>query len=387
MDPKTVRARLKALVAGIIIAVLVIGLVNTRIPSQTDGAGKADYGYVYSGAKAEAVDFVRANLTDSSILVFGSSEFSTPADTVPQVPSQVFGLHNYGVKPMLLGEAFDQALWAAIALGAYASTPIPRNRVVLIVGPGQYTDGGLDNATFKERFSRPLYARFCQNEKIPDGVKSYVRNRLRHQGIDEATIRAGAAEDPISMLNMVLYDFVDDLRIRRDLVEVREKGMEFPTEPYALPNWQSLMYEAYQTGKEKGADNEWGLDDTFYNKQLKPQLAALKDSRSEETYTDTMEYVDLKCFLDVADFCGLESLVVIEPVCGPYYDHIGISKEVREGCYQKIRDEVANHPSARIADFSDREYEPYFLFDIVHFGCTGWVSAELSIYEFAEGGI
>jgi D-alanine transfer protein len=89
----------------------------------------------------------------------------------------------------------------------------------------------------------------------------------------------------------------------------------------------------------------------------------------------------------VADFCGLESLVVIEPVCGPYYDHIGISKEVREGCYQKIRDEVANHPSARIADFSDREYEPYFLFDIVHFGCTGWVSAELSIYEFAEGGI
>ena len=73
MDPRTVRARLRALVVGIIIAVLVIGLVTSRIPSQTDGAGQADYGYVYSGAKAEAVDFVRANLTESSILVFGSS--------------------------------------------------------------------------------------------------------------------------------------------------------------------------------------------------------------------------------------------------------------------------------------------------------------------------
>ena len=174
MDPRTVRARLRALVAGIIIAVLVIGLVTSRIPSQTDGAGQADYGYVYSGAKAEAVDFVRANLTESSILVFGSSEFSTPADTVPQVPSQVFGLHNYGVKPMLLGEAFDQALYNILGKTEYdryqRSTALGQNRRLPDALQVQFLfsnidfDWDKDHSTFKSQTVLPLIV--CGSKQV-----------------------------------------------------------------------------------------------------------------------------------------------------------------------------------------------------------------------------
>jgi D-alanine transfer protein len=46
----------------------------------------------------------------------------------------------------------------------------------------------------------------------------------------------------------------------------------------------------------------------------------------------------------------------------------------------------AHGASAKLADFSDREYEKYFLFDIVHFGWTGWIDVEQAIYEFAKGG-
>ena len=65
---------------------------------------------------------------------------------------------------------------------------------------------------------------------------------------------------------------------------------------------------------------------------------------------------------------------------------IGIGKDKRAAAYDRIREVVARHPSARLADFSDHEYEPYYLFDIVHFGWTGWIDAEKALYEFATEG-
>ena len=40
-------------------------------------------------------------------------------------------------------------------------------------------------------------------------------------------------------------------------------------------------------------------------------------------------------------------------------------------------------PEAEIADFSDREYVKYYLYDIVHFGTLGWTDANEAVYEFA----
>ena len=51
---------------------------------------------------------------------------------------------------------------------------------------------------------------------------------------------------------------------------------------------------------------------------------------------------------------------------------------------RRVRAVVADHEGAKLADFSDREYERYFLYDIVHFGWTGWIDVEQSIYEFAQ---
>ena len=47
---------------------------------------------------------------------------------------------------------------------------------------------------------------------------------------------------------------------------------------------------------------------------------------------------------------------------------------------------VAGHASAELADFTSHEYEKYFLYDIVHFGWTGWIDVEEAIYRFAKGG-
>lgn len=383
MKPRILHQRLIAVAIGVSIAVLVVAATRLMLPSQSATNKKIDYGYVYSGAKSSSAQFVLANMRDDSLLMLGSSEFSTPASTVAQVPAQVFGTTNYGVKPMLVGEAFDQALWHTIALGSLSRSKIPRNKVVLVVSLGEYTDGGLDNASFKERFSFSLYRGFCSNANITPEVRDYVLRRLVEQGIDETTLRAAESSDPIAAIDTTVLSFMDDLRLRGQLGDVRSQGIPMAEGMVANPNWYVLRQEALQEAMRRSTTNEWGAEDGFWTRELEPALPKLKDARAGETYTKTPEYEDLNMFLTLCDLTGIEPLVVIEPCMGPYYDYIGITVQTRASAYQRIRDVVTAHPTARLADFSDREYEKYFLFDIVHFGWTGWIDAERAIYDFA----
>ena len=387
MDTKTLHRRLRALVVGVAVAACVVAATFVVLPAQDAHADDVDYGYVYSGAKSSSVPFVKANLGDDSLLVLGSSEFSTPARVVPQVPAAAFGTHNYGVRLMLVGEAFDQCLWDTIAMGALAKGGVPQNKVALIVGLGMFTDGGLDASTFSTRFSYSLYRAFCANDQIPADVRAKVRQRLLEQGVDETTVRAGDPQDPLAAIDATVLDAMDDLKLRNELGEVRSSGIDLAAGPVETPDWEALRQQALEDAQRMSTTNDWGVEDDFYTKQLEPALDSLAGARADETYSDTPEYDDLELFLQVCDACGIEPLVVIEPTLGPYYDHIGITAQTRAAAYQRIRDVVAAHSSARLADFSANEYEKYFLFDIVHFGWTGWVDTERALYEFAMGGV
>ena len=386
MKPQFLHSRLRALAIGVLAALCIVGAVFLLFPSQTQMLAGKDYGYVYSGVKSSSVDFVEAAMDDESLLVFGSSEFSTPRRLVPQVPAAVFGDTDYGLHMMLVGEAFDQSLWHAIALGAYGQAGIPQNKAVIIVAPGWFTDGGQDADTFQTRFSYSLYQRFCNNDQVPDEAREYVRSRLEAMGVSSEQLDAARPTLPQDYLNGLVFSALDDLKLRQGLLDVRDKGADaVDSEPPAVPDFKSLRTEAEATGQEMSTTNDWGLEDSFYTEQLEPVFDDLKDSRAGETYSDTPEYDDLACFLDIAEACGIQTLVVISPEMGPYYDHIGIDASTRAGCYDRIRSIVAAHNAAELADFSDKEYEKYFLYDIVHFGWTGWIDVEQAIYRFAKG--
>ena len=386
MEPRLLHTRLIALLAGVVVAVCAIVGVSAALPGQAVSDPGTDYGYVYSGVKSQSVAFAKSAMTDESLLVFGSSELSTPKSVVPQVPVAVFGENDYGLRCMLVGEAYDQSLWHAIALGAYAQDGVPRDKVVLIVSPGWFVDGGMDAETFNTRFSYSLYAGFCANDQVPDEAKRYVRERLASLGVDETQVDANAGSMPQDFLNRIVLGAIDDLKIRQGLPEVREKGIPLAQSPDgtpAVPDFEALREQAEADGAAMSTTNDWGVEDTFYTTRLEPALEDAADSRADETYSDTPEYDDLDCFLDVAEACDIEVLLVISPVMGPYYDYIGISAETRAQCYDGIRAVAADHANVRVADFSDREYEKYFLYDIVHFGTVGWADVDAALYEFA----
>ena len=386
MNARLLHTRLIALAVGVALAVCAIAGVSASLPAQAQADPQTDYGYVYSGTKSASVAFAQAAMTDESLLVFGSSELSTPASLVPQVPAAVFGANDYGLRLMLVGEAYDQSLWHAIALGAYAREGVPRGKAVLIVGPGWFVDGGIDAETFGTRFSYSLYAGFCANGDIPSDVREYVRDRLLSLGVDETQVQANAGSLPQDALNAAVFGAIDDLKLRAGLADVRAGGMPLAEGPVTAPDFAAMRKQALADGAAMSTTNDWGVEDGFYTNRLAPVLADAEGSRTGETYSDTPEYDDLACFLDVASACGIEVLVVIGPVMGPYYDHIGISAATRAACYDRIRAIAAAHDGVQLADFSDREYEKYFLYDIVHFGTLGWTDVNEAVYGFAMGG-
>jgi D-alanine transfer protein len=387
MDPHRLHTRLAAVAVGCALAAVAVGALFALYPAQASVNEDLDYGYVYSGAKSSSVEFLDAAMDEDSLLVLGSSEFSTPSSLVPQVPSALFGQANYGVDLMLVGEAYDQSLWQAIALGAIAGSDggVPRNKVVLVVSPGWFADGGMDADTFQTRFSYTLWSAFCANPDVSDETKAYVAARLEAYGIDETTVEAGLGTLVTDSLNNLVLQAFDDLKLRRELVAVRAKGTERDADAAVEePDFAALREAALADAAERTTTNDWGVEDAFWTTQLEPVLELAAGTRAGETYSQTPEYDDLACFLEVAEACGVEVLVVVEPVMGPYYDLIGIDEQTRAGCYERIR-AVVEAAGAQIADFSDREYERYFLYDIVHFGWTGWVDVAEAVYDFAVG--
>ena len=378
----TARIVLPATIAGLIVFAALVVALNAVLPAQGYVGSSRNFGYACSGAKSASVEFNTTASSENSYLVFGSSELATSASRIGTVPANVFGTSDYGFDLTYIGEAYDQSLWHAIAAGAYAESA-GNDKVILIISPTWFEDGGVDNDTFGLRFSYSLYSAFCSNESISEESKDYVARRLAEQGIDEATIQAARKELPQDYLNDAVLQAQDDLALRADLAELRDEGLNQAGREEPDMSFEELREEALAQAQAGSTNNSWGMEDAFYAENIEGRLDELKDMHADETYSDTPEYDDFTFFLKVCGEVGLEPLVVISPVQGDFFDLEGISTDVREYCYERVRS-ICENMDVEYADFSDREYEDYFLYDIVHFGWTGWVDVEEAIYDYVS---
>lgn len=374
----------KALVIGVVLFCLIVAAVYAVLPQQNSIDQGKNYGYVYSGAKSASVPFAVASAPHDAMLLFGSSELSTSSSLVPQVPAVVFGEHNYGLDLVFVGEAYDQSLWQGIAAAAYAPW-VENKKVAIIVSPTWFENGGIDNETFKLRFSYSLYRAFCDNPQVSQMSKDYVATRLAEQGIDATTINAGLRTMPYDYLNDAILSAMDDLKLRADLQEVRERGLEKSDADgnnEAL-SFADLRFQALIDAQNACSNNDWGIDSAYWSAHLEGKLDALQGNIDDETFADTPEYDDFAACLRIMNEVGFEPLVIVSPLHGEAYDLLGADLVDREACYERIRT-IAQEAGAEVADFSDREYETYFLHDIVHFGWLGWVDVEEALYDFAN---
>lgn len=331
--------------------------------------------------------------TENSIPVFGSSELD--ASDAVGFPPTLFHNGASDFNMILIGRGFMENLHHAISLGAMADD-IPGRKVVLILSPQWFRGSDLGSEAYASRFSERMYSQFLKNRNISEVTKQKITDRVKALLVSDSVqlerveeyeeVYLGKSISPIRHLRLTLYDaFMDE----KQLLTLVKESMDVSVQSEAPVHvgdidFEKLMDDAVKAGEEACTNNKLYVYDEYFDMYIKDVLEEKRDSEIGNSYLDSPQYADFCLFLDVCKETGIEPLVVSVPVNGYWYDWIGFAKEGRQGYYQKIRD-ICGEYDVKLADFSDKEYEPYFLKDIMHMGWKGWVYFDEAVYRFSQG--
>jgi len=334
---------------------------------------------------------------DGSIPVFGSSELYARDDV--SFPSVLFQNGNSDFNMILNGAGYKQSLYHAVNIAALEGL-MPGRKAVLILSPQWFSLEGISSSMYSSRFSERLYARFIKNQKLSWELRASISQRTRTLLAEDPQQLARVERydrvylqhslNPVDYLGQAVYDAFMDKKAEFELLRLirdQEISFTFDGKPVRAEtiDFASLMEKAAQAGEEACTNNNFGVYDFYYDEYISDKLEDYRDSYQEGNgYSASPEYEDLTLFLRVCRETGVEPLIISVPVNGRWYDWLGFPKEERETYYQNIRDICAAY-NVQLADFSDREYELYFLKDIMHMGWKGWVNLDEAIYKYYQG--
>lgn len=374
-----------AIIGAVVAAGCVVAALFAWLPAQSAVDPNRVYDYVSNNTKTESVAFTEASADASTYYVFGSSELDTMPPLVSSVPDVVFRESNCGMQFTYVGTAYDQSLFHTVSVGAYAPG-MQNKKVVIIVSPQWFTDGGQEPGIAKMRFSYSLYREFCDNDAVSESTKSYVRQRLLEEGIDSSQVDAAYRSNPVAAVDDAVYAGMADLKLRKQLIDMRDiydPAIDISKLP--APDFVAIRARALAQAQSACTNNDYGVYDSYWTANIAPRYDALANTMANETLTDTPEYDDFSCLLDICSECGLDPYIVIAPVNGKWYDYTGLSKNVRDAYYERVTDICDAHGVAYL-DMSSNEYTTYYLRDIMHLGWLGWIDVEQGFMQFVEEG-
>lgn len=352
--------------------------------------------YYYNHDNKNSNDFVMENvLKKETIAVLGSSELFSD-DKIAYPPY----LYNYGYSnynTILIGRGYMQSIHHAMSVGALSNN-IKNNKVVLIISPQWFTESHLSSDIYSSRFSEPNYIEFLKNKNISKENKMKVAERLENLLKSDPTEleKINKYEDtylyhsninPIDFLKLSVYsDFMklkENYNLAKELKKIKNSINYDNFVDVNKIDYAELLKKAEKVGKSQCTTNEFGIKDDYFNTYVKEKLKVRKNSDVNASYLKSKEYEDLQLFLDICKDLNIEPLLISIPVNGRWYDYTGFSKEDRAQYYQNIRN-IASINNVELADFSDKEYELYFLKDVMHLGWKGWVYLDEAIYNFYQ---
>ena len=352
--------------------------------------------YAVETAEYKSVSYagLTGNMQENMIPVFGSSEFQHGAQSFYH-PARLFADSDF--TPMLIGAGYYQSLSHALTLAAIEDS-MQERKAVLILSPQWFRKTGVVDQAYISRFSEILYQNMLQNDALSQETKEYISRRTEKLlAPDESTLER-IRRDEASLWKKEASR--EDRTLEAIWIKLLEKKDTFTVavmealsgihsqEPHNAstkrgrePDWEQLLALAEETGRKENTNPFW-IDDKSYEKLL-PVLPSKKgmNADAKKGYQTGPEFDDLRCFLTVCRETGVQTMLVLVPVNGYYYDYTQFPQSAREAYYEKIR-QIAAEYETKIADFSKEEYTHYFFEDRVHLGKVGWIYVNQAIYDF-----
>lgn len=385
--------KLKAFLLSLVLVIATLTLLNVTYVKKIDDYYKVNDNsirYSTSYEKYKSRDILTSNITPNTLVLMGSSELVATINE-DYHPNKVFNYNDFNI--MQIGTSYSQNIIQATTLGSIEGS-MSKRKVAIVESIQWFEKGGTQQDAFLNKASQNHIFHMLENEKISKETKEKLINRIieitkgnkqqndiykkyKRYFIDGKGI---IVDKQLMELDDAIYSF----KLKRKFYENHAKA-DYPLLGDKTPdyNWEQMTDQFVAEVKKKTDNNDYAVDNKYYNTYLRDRYASLKDAYKDLSYLESPEYSDMELFLTVAKELGIEVEVIILPVNGKWNDYTGVSREMREETYKKIENVAKSH-GATVLNYGNREYEDYFLFDVMHVGVKGWMEVEKELYKFAN---
>ena len=383
-----------ALITALILSFISVTAVHFAVAGSVNDEGVAFDTWI-NPYKNKSYSAIKANITDKTVLYMGSSEFNH-SKSKPAHPTNLFRKSDMEV--MCLGTAFTQSLTMAITTGAI-SKDMKNKKAVLLVSPSWFTKKGVKGTAFAMRFSESQYEQLMQNPGISQETKKQISARVSEllSGQKDMLGQAKTADNIYlngsstfrERLNFALRKLLVQ---ERDAVSVVSMWLHYKhtTDPDRqvkkndpeTPDFDKMLHDGEQEFIRNSTNNSFNMLDKSFNSRFRSRAAKAEGMYARKSYRNSVEYGDLKLFLDVCRQSGMQVMVVMLPVNGPWYDHTGFRPENRNIVSEKVKNMTEKYRNVTYYDMFDKCYETGFFEDNVHPSGKGWVMINEKVYEF-----
>ena len=374
-------------------------LVNGTMPPYCPAVGNDNYTEKITGQYLLELSSAQPD----TLFIFGSSELRTTE--VPTHPANFFAGKRAGFQVDLIGRGSCQSIIHAIQIAASGDT-LTGQKVVLITSPQSYVPDGIAPDLFAANFSPQQYLALLEDDTLSPEVKTAISHRVAELLAEYGKTPGAAAIDPAIRLLAESYGeptfFTQGRKtvlapyytLSRGLYRIKDMAASakllksLPEEEQApIPgeiDWQEEESAAVKAAREMSANNDFGMLDGYYTTYIGNRLERQRGRDRELDYSVSKEYDDLRLLFEVCKEKGIEPLFIHVPLHGRWSDYTGFTADRREKYYQNVR-ETASEYDIRVLDLTGREYEPYFLCDVMHLGWKGWLEVDKALIDYYHG--
>lgn len=386
--------RLKAFLISIVLVLITLVILNkTYIKKIEDYYKVNDNSVRYSTAyeKYKSKDIILENITPKTLVLLGSSELTTTINEEYH-PKKIFNYDDFNI--MQIGVGNSQNIIHAATIGAIGNDV--RNNEIVMIQSIQWFDNknGILKDAFLSRISSEHVYNTMANDKISKETKEKFINRVIELSSTNKVLnkkyRSYKKYFVEEQGNFITGEFLklDNYfyKLKNKYEFFKNKGREnYPLSGEKTPDydWKELDEKVTEQAKERTNNNDYQIDNTYYDKYIKTKYDQLKNSSKNTKYDESKEYDDLDILLSIVKDLNLNMKFAILPANGKWSDYTGIDSEKRQVAYNNLK-EIAKKNNIEVMDYSSKEYEEYYMYDAMHLGWRGWIDFERDLYKLKK---
>ena len=386
--------RLKAFLISIVLVLITLVILNkTYIKKIEDYYKVNDNSVRYSTAfeKYKSKDIILENITPKTLVLLGSSELTTTINEEYH-PKKIFNYEDFNI--MQIGVGNSQNIIHAATIGSIGNDM--RNNEIVMIQSIQWFDNknGILKDAFLSRISSEHVYNTMANDKISKETKEKFINRVIELSSTNKVLnkkyRSYKKYFVEEQGNFITGEFLklDNYfyKLKNKYEFFKNKGREnYPLSGEKTPdyNWKELDDKVTEQAKERTNNNDYQIDNTYYDKYIKSKYDQLKNSSKNTKYDESKEYDDLDILLSIVKDLKLNMKFAILPANGKWSDYTGIDSEKRQVAYNNLK-EIAKKNNIEVMDYSSKEYEEYYMYDAMHLGWRGWIDFERDLYKLKK---